>query len=123
MLVVRADAGFAREIFRREGRGLWSQALPLVLEKHGYLGVELAGPEAMRRPDLWRRHGCAVVTRLPDDVWSDAVVERIAASDVPVLIEGPAPAAVRAAATAGPGAPASASSAASAGTSTRLRLE
>ena len=48
--MIDGGAGFAREVYEREGRGAWAQAMPLVLEKLGYLGLETAPPGGARRP-------------------------------------------------------------------------
>ena len=45
MIVITGGTDFARHVYSEEQRGDWAQALPLVLEKLGYLDFETAGPE------------------------------------------------------------------------------
>jgi hypothetical protein len=44
MLLIRASEEDARRRFKSEDRADWAQALPAVLEKHGLLEFEEAGP-------------------------------------------------------------------------------
>ena len=84
---------FAREVFLNEGRALWSQALPLALEKHGVLGVETAGTELLSRPDELDRFDAVLVARLPEGSWSENLALEVMDGPVPTLVEGPLPAA------------------------------
>jgi len=91
-LFIHGGDDFARHVFRTEQRGYWSQALPLVLEKHGYLAVESAGPEALRDPELLRSFGAVLVSRLPEGSWTPEAAEHALRGPVPFLVEGPLPA-------------------------------
>jgi hypothetical protein len=95
LLFLHGRSDFARAVYRRERRGYWAAAFPLALEKHGYLSVEEAGPESLGDPELWRRHGCAVIARLPEPAWTAEAVEALVASGRPALLEGPLPPALR----------------------------
>jgi hypothetical protein len=97
LLFLHGRSDFARSVYRRERRGYWAAAFPLALEKHGYLAVEEAGPEALSDPALWHRHGCAVIARLPESAWTAGAVEALVASGRPVLLEAPLPPGLRAA--------------------------
>ena len=90
-LFIHGGDDFARSVFRTEGRGYWSQALPLVLEKHGYLAVETAGPDALRDTELLRDYSAVLVARLPPGVWTPHIAQRATDGTVPVLVEGPLP--------------------------------
>jgi SAM-dependent methyltransferase len=89
ILIVTGGDPFARSVFEGEDRADWSQAMPLVLEKLGYLDFEVAGPEALGRPDSWRRRGAVLVTRLPREAWTPRAVELASRGTVPALIELP----------------------------------
>ena len=81
----------ARRAYREEARAEWSQAFPLVLEKHGYLGFSSRDVSALTEPDLWAHFDCAIVAALPAKAWTDEVVEGLLASGIPALLEAPLP--------------------------------
>jgi hypothetical protein len=82
---------FAREIFGSRGRAYWSQAIHVVLEKHGYLDLDEAGPEILDNRDRLRQFGAILVAELPETAWSAAAIETLASSGVPFLLEGLVP--------------------------------
>ena len=92
ILFVHGGDDFARAIFSREGRGYWAQALPLVLEKYGYVGVDLAGPESLTDPRVFERYDAVLVARLPAGTWTESLAERAVDGRAGVLSEGPLPA-------------------------------
>jgi hypothetical protein len=77
----------ARDRFRRERRGDWAQALPLILEKHGLM-VDLEPPEVLERPDAFNRHAVALVPRLPQPLAAETL-ERARRAPGLVLVDGP----------------------------------
>jgi SAM-dependent methyltransferase len=89
ILLIDPGAGFAREVYEREGRGCWAQAMPLVLEKLGYLGLETAGPEALADPQSWERHAAILVPRLPDGAWTPEAVDLAGSGRAQLLVELP----------------------------------
>jgi len=89
ILLVTGTDDQARARYAREGRGDWAQAFGTVLEKHGYLAFEEAGPAALADPATWARPGVVLVARMPDEAWTDAVVDRVAAGPAQVLLEHP----------------------------------
>ena len=46
LLFIEAGRDFAGRVYNGERRGYWSSAFPLMLEKHGHMSVEVAGPDA-----------------------------------------------------------------------------
>jgi hypothetical protein len=94
ILLIHGGDGFAREVYRWEGRGYWSQALGVVLEKHGYLAFEEAGPEALLDPRTWRKYAVVIVARLPEGSWSEEAVAGALGARGCVLVEGPLPGAL-----------------------------
>jgi SAM-dependent methyltransferase len=89
---VHANDDFARRVFERERRGYWSAALPLVLEKHGYLELTVADdPAVLLDPATWDRYDVVLVARLPDEAWSAEVVAAASAARGGVIVEGPPP--------------------------------
>ena len=97
ILFVSGGDDFAARIFRQERRGYWSKGLPVVLEKHGYLGFQEAGPEALVDPATFTRHDAVLVARLPDECFDAGFAGRVAAGTCGVLLEGPLPATIEAA--------------------------
>lgn len=89
-LFVHGGEEFARRVFRDESRGYWSAAFPLVLEKHGYLDFDVAGPEALARPETWARYPVVVVARVPESAWTPEAVEHLRGGPE-TLVEGPLP--------------------------------
>ena len=89
ILLIESGAGFAREVYEREGRGDWAQALPLVLEKLGYLGLETAAPGALADPRSWERHAAILVPRLPAGSWTPRAVALAGSGRAQLLTELP----------------------------------
>jgi hypothetical protein len=92
MLFVHAGDDHARSLYAEEGRAYWSQALPLVLEKHGYLDVEAGDLAALSNTDIWDRFGVVLIARLPEKTWTSDLVERVTKARARVVVEGPLPA-------------------------------
>ena len=89
ILLISGGANFARDVYEREGRADWAQAMPLVLEKLGYLGMTTAGPEALADPRAWERHAAILAPRLPAGAWSPAAVELAGSGRTQLLVELP----------------------------------
>jgi hypothetical protein len=77
----------ARVRLFREGRGDWAQALPVVLEKYGY-PFDIAGPEALRRDDVFDAYAAILVPRLLEP-WTADLAQRARAASGAVIVEGP----------------------------------
>lgn len=60
-----------------------------MLEKHGLLDVEVADAAALTGGNALERPGVTVIARLPEEVWTAELVEAVAGSFTPVLVEGP----------------------------------
>src|SRR4051812_27361955 len=97
LLVITSGPDAARATFRDEGRGLWSEAVALVLEKHGFVGLETATATQAESMAL-EEYDAIVAGRLTEDAWTRLLTERILALDIPVLLEAPLPAPLREAA-------------------------
>jgi len=91
MVFVTGGDARAREVFATEGRADWSPALPLVLEKLGYLDFEVRGPESLTDEQLWRAAGVVLVARMPADQWSKRALELAGNGRARALIECPPP--------------------------------
>ena len=89
ILFIDGGAGFAREVYEREGRGAWAQAMPLVLEKLGYLGLETAPPAALADPRTWQRHAAILAPRLPAGAWTPRAVGLAGSGRAQLLVEQP----------------------------------
>lgn len=89
ILLISGGADFAREVYDREGRADWAQAMPLVLEKLGYLGMATAGPDALADPRTWERHAAILVPRLPAGAWTPRAVELAGSGKAQLLTELP----------------------------------
>jgi SAM-dependent methyltransferase len=89
ILLISGGADFAREVYEREGRADWAQAMPLVLEKLGYLGLATAGPEALADPRSWERHAAILVPRLPAGAWTPRAVALAGSGRAQLLAELP----------------------------------
>jgi ubiquinone/menaquinone biosynthesis C-methylase UbiE len=89
ILLIDGGADFAREVYEREGRGDWAQAMPLVLEKLGYLGLQTAGPAALADPRSWERHAAILVPRLPAGAWTPRAVALAGSGRAQLLTELP----------------------------------
>jgi SAM-dependent methyltransferase len=88
LLFVHGDDGFARRVFNEQEEGYWSQALPLVLEKHGILDFTVSA-EPGRLTDSLEAFDAVLVARLPEKAWNEELIDRLVQGDVPVLVEGP----------------------------------
>jgi ubiquinone/menaquinone biosynthesis C-methylase UbiE len=89
ILLITGGAELARHVYEREGRADWSQAMPLVLEKLGYLGLATAGPAALAEPRTWERHAAVLVSRLPEGSWTPAALELAGSGRAQLLVELP----------------------------------
>ena len=89
ILLIDGGADFAREVYEREGRGDWAQAMPLVLEKLGYLGLTTAAPAALADPRSWERHAAILVPRLPAGAWTPRAVALAGSGRAQLLTELP----------------------------------
>jgi SAM-dependent methyltransferase len=89
ILLISGGADFAREVYEREGRADWAQAMPLVLEKLGYLGLTTAGPDALADPRSWERHAAILVPRLPAGAWTQRAVALAGSGRAQLLAELP----------------------------------
>ncbi len=89
VLLVTGDEAFAREVFRSEGRADWAQAMPLVLEKLGYLDFETADPRALADERVWNAPRVLLVARVPAGAWSDRAIELARRGRARALIEHP----------------------------------
>lgn len=95
ILFISGGAEFAREVYRTERRGYWSDALPLALEKHGHVSVETAGPEALQDPEGWERYDAVLIARLPPRCWTAPATEAVLAGTAQTLVEAPLPSDIR----------------------------
>jgi SAM-dependent methyltransferase len=89
ILLIDGGADFAREVYEREGRADWAQAMPLVLEKLGYLGLETAAPAALADPRSWERHAAILAPRLPAGAWTPRAVALAGSGKAQLLTELP----------------------------------
>lgn len=89
ILAIDPGADFARAVYEREGRAEWAQALPLVLEKLGYLGLVTAPPAALADPRTWERHAAILVPRLPAGAWTPRAVALAGSGRAQLLTELP----------------------------------
>jgi len=96
ILFVHGGDALARERFDG-GSAYWAQALPIVLEKHGFLDVTTRGPEALDDGEAWAAHDIALLAPLPSESLGAERLARIGQWGVPTLIDGPAGNAVQAA--------------------------
>ncbi|MHB8656846.1 MAG: hypothetical protein ACYC91_02675 [Solirubrobacteraceae bacterium] len=89
MLFLHGGEAHTRNVYRDQGRGDWARALPLVLEKHGYMAFESLSCTHFDPREL-SRFDCALIARLPAAAWSDALLKAFFDSGVPCLFEMPA---------------------------------
>lgn len=89
ILLVRGGRETARDLYKNDGRVEWAQAIPLVLEKLGYLGVEVASPEILDRRDTWDRYAAVLVTSAAARSWSQEGLERSRAGSAQIFLELP----------------------------------
>lgn len=89
ILLISGGADQARDVYAREGRADWAQAMPLVLEKLGYLGLTTAAPAALADPRTWERYPAVLVPRLPDGAWSPRALELAGTGRAQLLVELP----------------------------------
>jgi ubiquinone/menaquinone biosynthesis C-methylase UbiE len=89
ILLITGGADFARTVYEREGRADWAEAMPLVLEKLGYLGFETAGPAALASPSTWSRYAAVLVPRLPQGSWTPRAMELAGSGRAQLLVELP----------------------------------
>jgi SAM-dependent methyltransferase len=89
ILFIRGGPTVARAVLEDEQRGYWSAALPLVLEKHGYLDIDEAEPAALDDARIWTRYATILVARLPPGSWNVERVRRAADGPAAVVVEAP----------------------------------
>lgn len=65
--------------------------MPLVLEKLGYLGVEVAGRDALADPGTWERYAAILVPQLPAGAWTSRVLALAGSGRAGLLAELPPP--------------------------------
>lgn len=89
MLFLHPGPDHQRQILRQERRGAWSAALPLVLEKHGLLGLRTCTPETFAA--MHRSGEPLLVARLPTGAWTPELIALVLGSGAPMLLEAPLP--------------------------------
>lgn len=94
ILFVHGGDSFARHVYVHERRGYWSAALPLALEKYGYLDIEVRGPGVLDDPTIWQQYDIVLLARMPAGALSPETVSRMRAAETPVLVEAPLPSAL-----------------------------
>src|SRR2546425_143999 len=62
-----------------------------MLEKHGYLSVEVAGPEALSDSETWSTYDVVLVPRLPHAAWTPEAISAVVDGTTPVFVEAPFP--------------------------------
>lgn len=96
ILVVHGGADHARALFAAQGRPDWSQALPVVLEKHGILGFEVAPASVLESEATLRRASCVLIADLPQEAWTRSAVQTLRDSGAGAVIGTPPPLSVQA---------------------------
>ena len=91
MLIVTGGDAFARAVYQDEGRVDWAQALPLVLEKLGFLDFDVAAPEVLEDERTWRMPSVLLVARLPTTAWSERAAALAVGGRTRAFIELPPP--------------------------------
>jgi hypothetical protein len=90
LLFLRGDPEQQRRVFRQEKRGLWSSALPLVLEKNGFMAFGEVDEDGLREALAGAAPDCLLVSRLTPEQGV-----RLAAPLLdwggPTMFEGPLP--------------------------------
>jgi ubiquinone/menaquinone biosynthesis C-methylase UbiE len=89
ILLVTGGRQGARDSFKNDGRVDWAQAAPLVLEKLGYLGIEVASPDVLDRPLTWQRHAAVLVTAAAARSWTREGLARSKEGPAQILLELP----------------------------------
>ncbi len=89
ILFVAPSRDAQRAVFSEQGRGLWSAALPAVLEKHGYLAIESAEQDALADIDRLAGYDVVLVAQGPDDPWVDGRLGVVRERGVGLLLDGP----------------------------------
>lgn len=92
ILLIQGEETAARLIYGSQHRVDWAHAMPLVLEKLGYLDVTVSGPEIMRDPRTWNRHAAILVPSLDPEHWDSRALELAGSGSAEVLLELPPPA-------------------------------
>jgi hypothetical protein len=91
ILIVLGGPTFARDVYSKESRGYWSAALPLVLEKHGFLDFEVRTPEEVDSLDVLRGYDCVLVGRIGAGQLPEGLARALLDCERPVLLESPQP--------------------------------
>jgi hypothetical protein len=89
VLVIHGGDAEARRVFREQGRAYWAAAIETVLEKHGYLDVEVAGPERLADPGTWSEPRVVLVARLAPGAWTEEVADAARTGHAQVFVDGP----------------------------------
>ena len=89
--MVIAGDDHARHCARDKGRAYWSAALPIVLEKHGYLDFEVRDPSVLEDRDALTGRAGVLVGALPEAAWTSRMLGVLDESPCPVLLESPLP--------------------------------
>jgi ubiquinone/menaquinone biosynthesis C-methylase UbiE len=92
ILVIERSEASTHAQYRGEGRIEWARALPLLLEKHGYLEFEKAPPSVLADPRCWSRHAAILVPELDDEEWSQEAIGLVGSGSASALLELPPPA-------------------------------
>lgn len=89
ILLISGGDDLAREVYEHEGRADWGQALPIVLEKLGYLGLSTAPPAALADPRSWEHHAVILAPRLPAGAWTPRAIALAGSGKAQLLAELP----------------------------------
>ncbi len=95
VVVVASGADAQRRRFARDGEACWAAALHAVLEKHGYLDVELRTEDALADPGLFSVPRAVLVATLPPGAWTAEAAAAALRGPAQTFVEGPLPAALR----------------------------
>lgn len=90
ILFIDGGDAAARASYRDEGRGYWSAATPVILEKHGFLSLDCAEPATLERVAL-QRYAAVVVAALREEMWTAELIEALSRCGRPLFLEGPLP--------------------------------
>ena len=89
ILLIEPGSESCRKSFRARRRVSWGQAMPLVLEKLGYLGFAVAPAESLRDAGTWERHAAILIPELDPADWDDRAIELAGHGRAQALIELP----------------------------------
>jgi 2-polyprenyl-3-methyl-5-hydroxy-6-metoxy-1,4-benzoquinol methylase len=89
LLVIMRGEEAARAAFEAGEPVEWARALPLLLEKHGYLEFEVAPPSALCDRRRWSRHAAILVPRLSRSEWTEEAITAMFEGSAQALLEMP----------------------------------